>query len=152
LHEFVYLVAAISGVCTGFSSCFGEVLANVATSVLIAVWGVWFTVTAAFSQIAPALFHDTCSGTCNSNPSWLTSYAGTVFMASNPDPSTLGNELYKISGSSVVLVQDIYPGQHGSNPSYLTPFAGALYFQARTGALGAELFYTTGSTVTLRCR
>lgn len=66
----------------------------------------------------------------------------------------LGYELLKCDASGLASpVQDIMPGGIGSNPSHFAVFNNKLFFQASnstqfTGS-GAELYSTTGSTVTL---
>ena len=45
---------------------------------------------------------------------------------------------------TVNLVKDIVPGSHGSHPRYLTDVSGTLYFSAKDGSHGYELFRAAG--------
>ncbi|HWL44022.1 MAG TPA: ELWxxDGT repeat protein [Ilumatobacter sp.] len=62
-----------------------------------------------------------------------------------PHP-THGPELFKLVGSTVTLVQNIYPGSTGSNPGNFVAAGGWAYFVASTADRGRQLWRTDGTT------
>ena len=72
--------------------------------------------------------------TGDSSPSCLTDVDGTLFFVADPDPGTVGLELWRSDGTAVGTVrvrEDVNPGAGDANAAYLTNLNGKLLFGAR---------------------
>ena len=86
---------------------------------------------------------DIRDGSNSSNPEDLTVFDGILYFSA--DDGTNGHELWKYDpndgpGGTTSLVDDIRDGSDSSDPDELTVYDGALYFHARDGITGEELW------------
>lgn len=77
------------------------------------------------------------------NPFELTDVNGTLFCTVYNE--TRGVELFKTTGSDLVMVRDISNAETGSNPQELINLNGTLYFTADNGVSGRELWKSSGA-------
>src|SRR5262249_4597510 len=96
------------------------------------------------------LVKDIVTGSNGSNPSNLTNVNGALFFRANDGIN--GDELWTSDGSDsgTVLITDIHSGSYGSriygtDPSDLTNVNGELFFSAKDGVKGYELWKSDGS-------
>jgi ELWxxDGT repeat protein len=95
---------------------------------------------------------DIHSGPNGSSPTYLTNVDGVLYFTANDGIN--GEELWKSNGTpeGTVLVKDIDTGSFGtspysSRPDNLTNFNGVLYFSAKDGTNGQELWKSDGTPV-----
>lgn len=61
--------------------------------------------------------------------------------------STHGSELWADTSTGTAMLKDIHPGSTGSYPAYLTMAGGTVFFQAKGGTTGYNLWETDGTNV-----
>ncbi|WP_161604374.1 ELWxxDGT repeat protein [Roseiconus nitratireducens] len=95
---------------------------------------------------------DFVPGGGSSNPSDLTEFQGALYFVA--DSTDYGRELFSTTGSAISLVADVNVVANGastesSSPDQLTVSGNRLFFTANDGAIGRELYWTTGSGASL---
>ncbi|MBL9161809.1 MAG: tandem-95 repeat protein [Planctomycetaceae bacterium] len=106
-----------------------------------------------------AMLVDVNAGAGSSNPTNLVNVNGVLYFAAND--GTNGNELWRTDGAvgGTQLVRDLFTGTYtvpsgasyqtfanSSNPTQLTNVGGKLFFTARNGVSGIELWSSDGSS------
>ena len=95
-------------------------------------------------------------GAGSSNPTNLVNVNGVLYFAAND--GTNGNELWRTDGTvaGTQMVRDVFAGTYAvnyqnfpnsSNPTQLTNVGGKLFFTARNGSAGVELWTSDGTSV-----
>tara|TARA_B100000676_G_scaffold118885_1_gene118411 strand:+ start:149 stop:2371 length:2223 start_codon:yes stop_codon:yes gene_type:complete len=137
----------------GVTYCCGDFQGSAPRDLILKGSNLWFTAESneygrevyrySLSGLGGGLFlvKDLKTGVEGSNPLYLTSASGGVFLSA--DGGSVGQELYYSQGDafSTRLVKDIWPGaNNSSSPSMLTKLGQSLIFSADDGVHGRELW------------
>ncbi|KAA0173600.1 hypothetical protein FNF27_04934 [Cafeteria roenbergensis] len=92
---------------------------------------------------APAMVADVNAGPDGSFPEWLVEFSSTLYFVATT-PAT-GRELFRLDGSTAVLVADTVPGAGDGEFGKMAVLDGVLYMAAHTVKAGMELFRLASS-------
>lgn len=92
------------------------------------------------------LVQDLVPGPSGSNPTDLSAFRGSCYMAA--DAPGNGRELVRSDATGPLVVHDLNPGAAGSDPQGLTAHDGQLFFSADDGTHGRELWFADQTDAT----